>query len=374
MKFIDLSRQYEQIKNEIDENIKRVLNNADFIMGQDVLTLEKELAEYVGVKHCISCANGTDAMTLVLMAWGIKEKDAVFVPTFTFFSTAEVVSLCGATPIFVDIDPRTFNIDVNKLEETIKHVIEENKLIPKAIIPVDLFGQSANYPKIMEIAKKYNLKVLSDSAQGFGGSINGKMNGSFGDVATTSFFPAKPLGCYGDGGAIFTNDDELAGILKSLRVHGKGETKYDNIRIGMNSRLDTIQAAILLPKLKIFKDFELIKRNEIASKYNELLEDVVTTPKILDGYISSWAQYSILLKSEEERNKVKDSLKEKGIPSMVYYEIPLHLQTAYKNNFKRYTDLSVSEDICKRILSLPMHPYLTDEEIAYIANAVKEVL
>jgi UDP-2-acetamido-2-deoxy-ribo-hexuluronate aminotransferase len=374
MKFIDLSRQYEQIKNEIDENIKRVLNNADFIMGQDVLTLEKELAEYVGVKHCISCANGTDAMTLVLMAWGIKEKDAVFVPTFTFFSTAEVVSLCGATPIFVDIDPRTFNIDVNKLEETIKHVIEENKLIPKAIIPVDLFGQSANYPKIMEIAKKYNLKVLSDSAQGFGGSINGKMNGSFGDVATTSFFPAKPLGCYGDGGAIFTNDDELANILKSLRVHGKGETKYDNIRIGMNSRLDTIQAAILLPKLKIFKDFELIKRNEIASKYNELLEDVVTTPKILDGYISSWAQYSILLKSEEERNKVKDSLKEKGIPSMVYYEIPLHLQTAYKNNFKRYTDLSVSEDICKRILSLPMHPYLTDEEIAYIANAVKEVL
>ncbi|MDD3630328.1 MAG: DegT/DnrJ/EryC1/StrS family aminotransferase [Bacteroidales bacterium] len=374
MKFIDLNKQYEKIKDEINYNINKVIKNANFIMGDEVQSLERELTAYVGVKHCITCANGTDALSLVLMAWDIKKGDAVFVPTFTFFATAEAVSLCGATPIFIDIDPNTFNIDVDKLEKAIKAVIEEGKLNPRAIIPVDLFGQSANYPAIMDIAKKYNLLILSDSAQGFGGSLNGQMNCSFGDAAITSFFPAKPLGCYGDGGAIFTNDDKLAEILKSLRVHGKGSNKYDNVRIGVNSRLDNIQAAILLPKLKLFEDYELQSRNIIAQKYNELLSNIVITPYVPSGYISSWAQYSIIFKNEEDRNKVKGKLKDMGIPSVIYYEIPLHLQTAYKNNKKKYVDLSTAENICKRILSLPMHPYLEDNEIKLISTTIKKIL
>ena len=250
MEFIDLHAQYLQLRDEINSNIQKVLDHGKYIMGPEVFELEEQLAEYVGVKHCITCANGTDALQMVLMAWDIKAGDAVFVPSFTFMSTAEVVSLQGATPVFTDIDIKTFNMSAENLEEQIKKVLEKGKLTPKAIIPVDLFGQPADYEQIGQIAQKYNLLVLEDAAQGFGGNINGKMACSFGDAATTSFFPAKPLGCYGDGGAVFTDSDELANLLKSIRIHGKGTEKYDNVRIGLNSRLDTIQAAILLPKLK----------------------------------------------------------------------------------------------------------------------------
>ena len=264
MEFIDLKEQYKRLRKEINDNITKVLDDGNYIMGEEVKTLEKELAEYVGCKYCATCANGTDALSIAVMALDIKAGDAVFVPTFTFYATAEIVSFAGATPIFVDVDERTFNMDVVKLEKAVRQVIEETDLKPKAIIPVDLFGQPAEYEKINEIAKKYNLYIIEDSAQGFGGDINGKKACSFGDIATTSFFPAKPLGCYGDGGAIFTDNEELYNKILSIRVHGKGSFKYDNIRVGMNSRLDTIQAAILLPKLKAFREYELDERNVFA--------------------------------------------------------------------------------------------------------------
>ena len=303
MEYIDLKAQYKELKDKIDSNIQKVINNAEFISGPEVKELEEKLAEYVGRKYCITCANGTDALTIAMRVLDVKQNDAVFVPSFTFYSTSEVVSLEGATPIFVDVDERTFNIDVKKLEKAIKQVLEEGKLNPKAIIPVDLFGQVANFPEIDKIAKKYNLKVVEDAAQGFGGSINGKMACSFGDISTTSFFPAKPLGCYGDGGAIFTDDEEIYKLMLSLRVHGKGSFKYENVRVGYNSRLDTIQAAILLPKLEAFKEFELDNRNKFAKLYTERLKDVVKTPVVPEGYVSSWAQYTLILVSVEERNE-----------------------------------------------------------------------
>ena len=307
MQFIDLKAQYEKMSLEINQNIQNVLNSGQYMMGDYVQQLEKELAAYVGVKHCVTCANGTDALQLALMVWDVKVGDAVFVPSFTFYSTAEVVSIVGATPIFIDTDPRTFNIDANHLEKAIKDILKEGKLTPKIIITVDLFGQPANYDEIMKIAHKYNLLTLEDGAQGFGGSINGKMACSFGDIATTSFFPAKPLGCYGDGGALFTDSDEYYQLLISLRVHGKGTFKYDNVRIGMNSRLDTIQAAILLPKLHAFKNYELDKRNEYAELYTEYLKGYVIIPYVPERYISSWAQYTILLNSEKEITYKKNS-------------------------------------------------------------------
>ena len=310
MEFRDLKSQYNKYKNEIDSAIQNVISSGNFIGGKEVERLEKRLAEYVGVKHCITCANGTEAMTLIMMAWDIKEGDAVFVPDFTFFSTGEVVSFRGATPIFVDVDKDTFNIDTSKLENAIKKVIEEGKLSPKVIIPVDLFGLPANHIYIEKIAKKYDLKVLEDAAQGFGGSINGRKACSFGDVATTSFFPAKPLGCYGDGGAIFTNDDKLAQLLNSYKVHGKGEDKYDNVRIGLNSRLDSIQAAILNVKLTAFIEHELEDVNRVYEIYNENLKGIVEIPLIPDGYVSSFAQYTIKLRNREERDSLQLKLKE----------------------------------------------------------------
>ena len=372
MQFIDLKKQYEVLKEEIDNNIQECLDEGNYIMGNHVKKLEEELAEYVGRKHCISCANGTDALSLVLMAWGVKEGDAVFVPSFTFYSTSEVVSLLNAEPIFVDVDERTFNIDPDKLEKAILQVKEEGKLNPKAIIPVDLFGQCADYDRILEIAKKHDLFVLEDGAQGFGGSINGKKACSFGDASTTSFFPAKPLGCYGDGGAIFTDDDELAELLRSLRVHGKGEFKYDNVRVGMNSRLDTLQAAILLPKLKAFKEYELKKRNEVAKLYDERLKNRFIIPFVPEGYVSSWAQYTLILESKEEREKIQKHLKKKGIPSMVYYPKPLHKQAVYKDYGFNLDDLKVSESLAERVLSLPMHPYMEKEDIEKICSTLLE--
>lgn len=374
MEYIDLKKQYEVLKGKIDNNIQKVLKDADYIMGEEVKILEEKLAKYVGRKYCATCANGTDALTIAMKVFDIKENDAVFAPSFTFYSTSEVVSLEGATPIFIDVDERTFNIDTKKLEKAIKKVIDEGKLTPRAIIPVDLFGQPANFPEILEIANKYNLKVIEDGAQGFGGSINGKKACSFGEISTTSFFPAKPLGCYGDGGAIFTDDEELYKKILSIRVHGKGSYKYENIRVGLNSRLDTIQAAVLLPKLEAFEKYELEERNKFAKLYNEKLKDVVKTPLILEGYISSYAQYTLILENEEERNNLQAKLKEIGIPTMIYYPIPLHKQIVYNGYDFNLEDLKVSENLCKCVLSLPMHPYMSEEQIETISNEIIKIL
>lgn len=374
MEFRDLKSQYKQYKEEIDTAISSVISDANFIGGKEVKELEKELADFVGVKHCISCANGTEAMTLLMMAWDIKEGDAVFVPDFTFFSTGEVVSFRGATPVFVDVDKDTFNIDTKKLELAIERTIEDGKLNPKVIIPVDLFGLPADYPEIERIAKKYNMLVLEDSAQGFGGHIYGKRAGSFGNAATTSFFPAKPLGCYGDGGAIFTNDDELTKLLNSLKVHGKGENKYDNVRIGVNSRLDTIQAAILKVKLKAFINHELADVNRINGLYNDRLKGVVKTPYIPEGYYSSFAQYTITLESKEQRDGIQEKLNEQGIPSMVYYTKPMHKQQAFAYLEVSDNDFETTNSLCDTVLSLPMHPYLLEEEIDKVCKVIKNYI
>ena len=374
MEFRDLKAQYNKYKTQIDLAILEVIQGANFIGGKQVTTLEQRLAEYVGVKHCISCANGTEAMTLLMMAWDIKEGDAVFVPDFTFFSTGEVVSFRGATPIFVDVDRDTFNIDTIKLEKTIQKVIAEGKLTPKLIIPVDLFGLPANHIEIEKIAEIYDLKILEDAAQGFGGSIHGKKACSFGDAATTSFFPAKPLGCYGDGGAIFTNDDELAKLLNSLKVHGKGEDKYDNVRIGVNSRLDSIQAAVLNVKLTAFIEHELEDVNRIYKLYNEKLKDIVETPFIPQGYVSSFAQYTIKLKNKEQRDNLQSYLKDKDIPSMIYYVKPMHKQGAFADYIYDEDDFEITNELCDTVLSLPMHPYLSENDInkvvAYILDFI----
>lgn len=374
MQFRDLGAQYEKYKAEIDKAIQEVLNSTQFIGGGEVSRFEERLAEYVGVKHCITCGNGTDALSLVLMAWDIKEGDAVFVPDFTFFATAEVVAFQGATPFFVDVDEKTFNMDPEKLEVAIKKVLEEGKLEPKVVIPVDLFGLPADFPKIRAIAEKYNLKVLEDGAQGMGGSINGKMACSFGDAATTSFFPAKPLGCYGDGGAIFTDDDELADLIQSLKVHGKGTDKYDNIRIGVNSRLDAIQAAILNVKLDAFIEHEVDDVNKVFEMYNKGLKDIVETPYIPEGFRSSFAQYTIKLESQEKRDQLKEYLKENGIPTMVYYNKTMANQTAFAQKGKKFDEDMISESLCNRVLSLPIHPYLQREEIHEIIITIKKFM
>lgn len=371
MQFRDLKAQYQALKPQIDKAIQNVLDEGQFIMGRQVRELEESLAEYVGVKHCISCANGTDALLMVLMAWDIKAGDAVFVPDFTFFATAEVVSLLGATPIFVDADEDTFNMDPVKLEEAIQRTLKEGRYHPRVVIPVDLFGLPANYPAIKKIAEKYNLLILEDGAQGFGGRIGEQKACSFGHAATTSFFPAKPLGCYGDGGAIFTNDDDLSQKLKSIRIHGKGNSRYDNIRIGLNSRLDTIQAAILQVKFKAFVDYELEKVNQIAKSYTEKLKDKVKTPITPDGYYSSWAQYTIQLENKKQRDALQEKLKEHGIPTMIYYPKPMHEQIAFEDIASKVNDLSVTEDLCKRVLSLPMHPYLEEKSIAEICENIR---
>ncbi len=376
MNFRDLKKQYEALKPEIDLAINNALSSARFISGPQVKELEEKLAEYIGVKHCITCANGTDAITLALMAWEIGEGDAVFVPDFTFFSSGECPAIVGATPIFVDVDSRTYNIDPIKLEEAIETVLFEGKLVPKVVVAVDLFGLPADYNRIKHICEKYNLLLLEDGAQGFGGSVNGKKACSFGDISTTSFFPAKPLGCYGDGGAIFTDNDEWAAILRSLTVHGKsGNDKYNNIRIGMNSRLDTIQAAILLPKLKAFEEYELDKVNEVAGLYNEKLSaSKLILPYVPQGYVSSWAQYTVQLPDGTDREQLITKLKEKNIPAMVYYIKPMHSQGAFDNTRSAVADCPVTEQLCKTVLSLPMHPYLEGEDIYYVCKQILEFL
>lgn len=369
MQFRDLKAQYQALKPEIDAGIAAVIDSSAFILGKPVTELENKLAEYVGRKHCVGCANGTDALQLALMIWGIGPGDAVFTSDFTYFASAGTTSILGGTPVLVDIDLTTFNMSPEALEEQIKRVIAEGKLKPKAIVPVDLFGQPADYDKILPIAEKYGLKVLEDAAQGFGGNIRGKMTGSFGDISTTSFFPAKPLGCYGDGGAIFTDDDEVDARLRSMRAQGKSPTdKYDNREIGMNSRLDTIQAAILLPKFRAFEDYELDAVNKVAGWYTERLKDSFVTPVVLDGFYSSWAQYSVLLNDKETRDAIQKKLKEQGIPSMIYYPRGLHQQEAYRWMNLPDEWYPNTMEATRRILALPMHPYMTEEMVDQVVS------
>lgn len=370
IEFIDLKEQYRYLQNEMKSNIETVLKHGKYILGPEVKELEQQLAEYAGVRHAISCSNGTDALLMTLMAWGVGRGDAVFTTPFTFIATAEVISLLGATPIFVDIDADTYNIDVKMLEQSIERTVNEGKLNPKAIIPVDLFGLPADYDAIINVARKSGLKVLEDAAQSFGSIYKQKRAGSLADAAATSFFPAKPLGCYGDGGAIFTDEDELAEKLMSIRVHGQGRDKYENVRIGINGRLDTIQAAILLAKLKVF-DEELRARNQIALKYTLGLKNVLKTPSIPNELVSSWAQYSVLAEDQKKREILREKLNKAGVPTAVYYPIPLHLQQTFQYLGYKEGDFPVSEDVSRRIFSLPMHPYLKDETIEEIIKAIQ---
>ena len=377
MQFRDLQKQYITLKPDIDRAVSQVLTNANFISGPQVSELETALAAYTGTKHCITCANGTDALTLALMVWDIGPGDAVFVPDFTFFATAETPAYEGATPIFVDVEEDTFNLSPTSLEEAIVRVKEEGKLTPKVIITVDLFGQPADYPEIRKIAKRYGLLILEDGAQGFGGRIGEKKACSFGDISTTSFFPAKPLGCYGDGGAVFTDNEEWAKLLRSYRVHGKGTDKYDNVRIGINSRLDTLQAAVLLVKLRALEEYELEDVNQAAGHYTEGLkacEGHIKTPVVRDGFYSSWAQYTIQLESEAVRDRLERYLREKDIPTMVYYPKTMSCQGAFKGTECRNVNLSVAQSLCKRVLALPIHPYITGEEQAQVVERIKEFI
>lgn len=374
MEFRDLKTQYQKLKPKIDAAVSGVLDSSRYIMGAPVAELEEQLADYAGAKHCVACGNGTDALQLALMTWNIGRGDLVFVSDFSFFASAEVIALAGATPIFVDVEPDTFNMSAAALEAAILAEQKKGTGKPKAVIAVDLFGQSADYSKIRPICGKYGLLLLEDAAQGFGGSLGEKKNGSFGDISTTSFFPSKPLGCYGDGGAVFTDHDGWAAALRSLRVHGKSpEDKYDNMRIGLNSRLDTIQAAVLQVKLEAFEEYELQQVNNAAAQYTERLRDIVQTPVVKNGFYSSWAQYSILLEDEKMRDGLKGHLASKGIPAMIFYPKPLHAQRAF-GDIEYSGHCPVADDICKRILSLPIHPYLAEDAIESVAQTIKKYL
>lgn len=385
--FVDLQTQYKKIQAEVEGAVLSVLRSGQYILGPEVRELEARLASYVGVKHAVSCASGTDALMIALMAKGVGPGDAVLTTPFTFFATAEVIALLGATPVFVDIDPVTFNIDPIALEKTIrswKGKGNGSSVLPripngelaglnvKGIIPVDLFGIPANYDEINAIAVKHDLFVIEDAAQSFGGKYHGQPVGSLAGIACTSFFPAKPLGCYGDGGALFTNDDELAGLFRSIRAHGMGADRYENVRIGITGRLDTIQAAILMPKLKII-DHEISERQRVAAGYAREIEkyDIpVVFPSVPAGYYSAWAQYSILAKDASHRQLLLDKLKAASVPTAIYYPKPLHLQKAFARLDYRTGDFPVSEDASNRIFSIPMHPYLDEATIETIVKAM----
>ena len=365
--FIDLKAQQSRIRDRLDKAIARVLDHGAFIMGPEVVQFEKQLAAFGQAKLALSCANGTDAVVLPLMAWDVGPGDAVFCPSFTFAATAEVVPWTGATPVFVDVLADTYNMDPARLEEAIEGVVKEGRLQPKAVIAVDLFGQPADYPKLADICRRHGLKLLADSAQGFGCTLDGEHPLHWADATSTSFFPAKPLGCYGDGGAVLTQSQADWTRMDSLRVHGKGEDKYDNVLIGMNSRLDTLQAAILLEKLAIFAE-EIVLRNTVAARYAEGLAGIVTTPTVIAGGISTWAQYTI---EADDRDGLAAHLKDKGVPTAAYYPKPLHMQTAYRDFPRGAGGLPVSEAKGKRVLSLPMHPYLSEPDQDLIIEAVR---
>lgn len=402
MQFVDLAAQQKRIRNQIESNIATILDHGQYIMGPEIKQLEERLAQYVGVKHAIGCASGTDALLMALMAHGVGPGDAIFTSPFTFIATAEVISLLGATPVFVDIDPQTFNIDPAQIELAIQAVKVNDASIyplpctfsespvslprrsssedgssvlqPKGIIPVDLFGLPADYERIDELATKEGLFVIEDAAQSFGAEISGTRACAFGNIACTSFFPAKPLGCYGDGGMCFTDDDKLSEIMDSVRVHGKGHHKYDNVRIGVNGRLDTLQAGILLAKFDIFPE-EIELRQQVADRYTELLgarADLIL-PAIPNGFRSAWAQYSLLSEDSTHRTALQNNLKEAQIPSAIYYPKPLHLQSAFSYLGYKTGDFPASEDCSERIFSLPMHPYLTKDEQQKIADSIGRV-
>ena len=381
MQFIDLKSQYKLLKEKIDSNIHKVLDHGQYVMGPEVITLEAELAKYAGTKHCISCSSGTDALVMALMAHGIGEGDVVITTPFTFIATAEAIKFVGATPLFIDIDIKTFNISPKLIEETLNNISNNKDTIHsqictdikqvKAIISVDLFGLPADAIEINKIAKKYGLIVIEDAAQGFGGSIDNNKAGSLADIGCTSFFPAKPLGCYGDGGAIFTDNDDIANTLKSIRVHGQGEDKYQNVRLGLTGRLDTIQAAVLLPKLEVF-DIEIEQRQNVAKLYTANLVNVdgITTPNIPNGYVSAWAQYTLMAKDDTHRTLIMDHLKSNDIPVAVYYPIPLHEQKVFESLGYSSKDFPVSSNAANRVFSLPMHPYLESKDINTICNLI----
>jgi len=394
MQFVDLAAQQREIKDKIDANIQKVLDHGKYIMGPEVTELEERLAEYVGVKHCIGCSSGTDALLMALLAKGVGPGDAIFTTAFTFIAAAEMIGLLGAIPVFVDIDLKTFNLDPDKLALAIEalkaekdrrqrtedgHLITNHRpptsdLSPKGIITVDLFGLPCEYDRINGIAQEHGLFVIEDAAQALGGEYNGKMACTLAEIGCTSFFPAKPLGCYGDGGAVFTNDDGLAETMGSIRVHGKGTHKYDNARVGLNARLDTMQAAILLAKLDIFPE-EIEERRQIAQRYTELLSagtHKLTVPFVPQNHKSVWAQYSVLAESEKHRSGLQKRLKENGIPTAIYYPKPLHLQSAFSTLDYKSGDFPISEDCAERIFSLPMHPYLADKDIERICVTLKK--
>lgn len=366
IEFIDLQAQRRRLGENLNSAVLKAVSDGKYILGPQVIELEKRLSEFAGVKHTITCANGTDALMIVLRAWDIGPGDAVFVPAFTFAASAEVVALVGASPVFVDVLENTYNIDPASLEAAIAMVKRDGKLKPRVVMPVDLFGQPADYKEIEGICTREKLLLLCDSAQGFGGKLNGRVAGGIGDAATTSFFPAKPLGCYGDGGACFTNDDNLATLLRSIRVHGQGSDKYENVRIGVNSRLDTIQAAVLLEKLNIFPE-EIEMREKVAQRYNRKLgaSNSIRVPHVIDGAQSTWAQYTLQV---PDRGKLAAALKAKGVPTAVYYPIPLSTQKGYKHFPSAPTP--VSEKLSQRVISLPMHPYLDEATQDRIIEAV----
>ena len=374
MQFIDLKSQFNAVKEDIQNRIDTVLQHGQFIMGPEVKALEQQLGDYTGAKHAISCSSGTDAILLALMAYGIGPGDAIFTTPFTFIATAEVISLLGATPIFVDIDTQSYNIDPVKLASAIEN-FQHPHLKPKGIIAVDLFGLPADYAAINELAKAHDLFVIEDGAQSFGATYHGSKACALADIGCTSFFPAKPLGCFGDGGMCFTNNDELAHIMRSLRVHGAGVHKYDNERIGINGRLDTLQAAILLSKFTLFPQ-EVEKRNIAASRYNELLSTGsanLTLPHFFDDITSVWAQYSILAENTDHRAHIQTALKEEGVPSAIYYPRPLHLQKAFAPLGYKKGDFPMSEACSDRIFSLPMHPYLDMDDQKKIAGIINRL-
>ena len=357
-----------------DKAILDVVASSAYVMGPKIKEMEMAFADYVGTKHCIACNSGTDALLLALKAWDVKPGDAVFVPSFTFFASAEVIAMQGATPVFVDVDKDTFNIDVADLERKIEQTLKAGKLTPRVVIAVDLFGLPADFKSVRKVADKYHLYVLEDGAQGFGGRIGDRKACTFGDISTTSFFPAKPVGCYGDGGAVFTDNDDWAALMDSYHIHGKGSDRYDNIRIGMNSRLDSIQAAILIVKLKAFKDYELVDVNKVAARYTEKLKGVVKTPIVPEGFYSSWAQYTLQLKDKEQRAGLQAALKALDIPTAIYYPIPMHRQTAFSYLNLGDNRCPVSDQLADTVISLPIHPYLNEADQDIICKVVCDYL
>lgn len=369
--FIDLKAQRRYIGQAMDDAILKVVHEGSYVLGPEVKQIEDELAAYCGAKHVIGCANGTDALVLCLAALELKPGDAVICPSFTFAATAEVIAWLGGTPIFADIDEATYNIDPKRLGAALD-TAKKLGLRPRALIPVDLFGQPADYDPIEAFCAENDLVMIADTAQGFGGRYKGRIAGSIGTLATTSFFPAKPLGCYGDGGAIFTDNDEYVDIIRSLHIHGKGTDKYDNIRIGVNSRLDTVQAAVLLQKLAIFNE-ELDKRQIVAQRYNEGLKDVSITPYVMPDCVSSWAQYTIRIPADRRASFI-DALKAKGVPTAIYYPKPVHQQIAYKHFPVAGNGLPVSDRVAGEVIALPMHAYLDEATQGYIVETARAAL